>query len=98
MEFYRLREDQECLKRYEDVYESEAAQRLTRAYTRACIQENLQDEQSSEENDKEYFDQFQAEGMRYIQHNEQHDLTGDQTMNRISKSQSEFESPLITPR
>lgn len=41
MEHYNLKDDPDCFKKYEKVYESDAANKLTRAYTEASIYENL---------------------------------------------------------
>jgi hypothetical protein len=53
------------------VYESAAAEKLTRAYTKACIQEHMQEEQMSpgedEDHHEQFFDRLQKESMRYIE-------------------------------
>lgn len=49
MEKYALKDDLECLQKYEKVYESETANQLTKAYTEASIVENMPDDNLSQE-------------------------------------------------
>jgi hypothetical protein len=49
MEKYALKDDLECLQKYEKVYESDTANQLTRAYTEASIMENVPEENLSQE-------------------------------------------------
>lgn len=44
MEHYSLMKDRECYRRYEEVNESETADKLTRAYMRASMTDNIQEE------------------------------------------------------